>query len=588
MSKNKTGTTSSMQLLGRLFSHLNSFKWSLFICLLATLAIAVCEIIAPRLMGDVTNQLFADIQSGSGVQFDLVIKTCLFLVVLYVFLGIFQLIQGRLLTQISQQLIFNLRELISHKVKLIPLSYYDSQRTGDLLSRMTNDVETLGKNIQQTISQVLYGLVLLVGILVMMIQISGLMTLIFFVTIPLSILTTRYITKRSQKYFRAKSKGLGAMVSYVEESFTGTDLIKAYSYEERADREFSEYNNHLYEVSYKASFMAGVLQPVMTFINNLGYVLISIVGGFLVIYQRIQVGDILAFIQYSQRITRPIYTMAEMANLLQETFASAERIFEFLDAPEEVETQEAVIEAPVEKIEFDHVSFAYETGQPVINDFSLTVKQGQTVAIVGPTGAGKTTLINLLLRFYDVDSGSIRINGTDIRSVPREELRDLFGMVLQDTWLLQGTIYDNIIYGSPRADDEEVLQAAKDSHSLHFIETLPDGFETVLNEEASNISQGQRQLLTIARAFISNPDILILDEATSSVDTRTEQLIQEAMAGLMEGRTNFVIAHRLSTIVNADLILVLDQGDIVEQGNHEQLLALDGFYADLYRSQFLN
>ncbi|AMB93998.1 ABC transporter ATP-binding protein [Aerococcus sanguinicola] len=572
--------------LPRLLAYLGQYKFFLALSVLATLVIAACDIIAPRMMGDLTSQLFHDIQSGQAINFQAVGRLCLILVGLYLALAVFNFIQGQLLTYISQNFILRLREEVSHKVKHIPLAYFDQARTGDLLSRMTSDVEVLGKNIQQTISQVFYGIILLLGIIVMMLRISAVMTAIFFVTIPLSFFATRFITSRSQKYFRAKAKGLGAMVAYVEESFTGTDLIKAYNYEDRADKEFRSYNDKLYDVSYKASFMAGVLLPVMTFVSNMGYVAIAIVGGLLVLNQQILVGDVLAFIQYSQKMTRPINTMAEMANLLQETMASADRVFEFLDAPEEVECDEARIDSPIESISFDHVGFAYEAGHPIIKDLSLEVDQGQTIAIVGPTGAGKTTLINLLLRFYDVSKGAIRINGTDIRQVPRDNLRQHFGMVLQDTWLLQASIEENIRYGKSGASQEEVIQAAKQAHCYHFIESLPDGFDTLLNEEASNISQGQRQLLTIARAFISDPDILILDEATSSVDTRTEGLIQEAMANLMTGRTNFVIAHRLSTIVDADRILVLDQGDIVEQGSHQELLALNGTYAKLYQSQF--
>ncbi|WP_195852746.1 ABC transporter ATP-binding protein [Aerococcus sanguinicola] len=572
--------------LPRLLAYLGQYKFFLALSVLATLVIAACDIIAPRMMGDLTSQLFHDIQSGQAINFQAVGRLCLILVGLYLALAVFNFIQGQLLTYISQNFILRLREEVSHKVKHIPLAYFDQARTGDLLSRMTSDVEVLGKNIQQTISQVFYGIILLLGIIVMMLRISAVMTAIFFVTIPLSFFATRFITSRSQKYFRAKAKGLGAMVAYVEESFTGTDLIKAYNYEDRADKEFRSYNDKLYDVSYKASFMAGGLLPVMTFVSNMGYVAIAIVGGLLVLNQQILVGDVLAFIQYSQKMTRPINTMAEMANLLQETMASADRVFEFLDAPEEVECDEARIDSPIESISFDHVGFAYEAGHPIIKDLSLEVDQGQTIAIVGPTGAGKTTLINLLLRFYDVSKGAIRINGTDIRQVPRDNLRQHFGMVLQDTWLLQASIEENIRYGKSGASQEEVIQAAKQAHCYHFIESLPDGFDTLLNEEASNISQGQRQLLTIARAFISDPDILILDEATSSVDTRTEGLIQEAMANLMTGRTNFVIAHRLSTIVDADRILVLDQGDIVEQGSHQELLALNGTYAKLYQSQF--
>lgn len=570
----------------RLLRDLASFKAPLFLGVLATIVITVCDILAPRIMGDLTNQIAGDVASGQTIDFQALARICLWLIAIYVILGLFTLVQGRLLTFISQRFVFNLRQEISKKVRHIPLSYYDQQQTGDLLSRMTNDVEILGKNIQQTFSQLLYGGLLLIGTFGMMIRISWIMTVIFLITIPLNFLATRWITRRSQKYFKAKAEGLGYMVSYVEESFTGTDLIKAYSYEERADQEFSQYNDHLYYVSYRASFIVGILLPVMTFISNVGYVAISVVGGLLVVARAIGIGDVLAFIQYSQKITRPIASMAEMANLLQETIASADRVFQFLDAPEEVDEHQEEIQSPIRDIVFDHVGFSYKEDQPIIRDLNLTVNRGETIAIVGPTGAGKTTLVNLLLRFYDVSSGAIRLNGIDIRHATRHNLREHFAMVLQDIWLQQGTIADNIRYGSEVATQEDIVQAAKHANCYHFIQTLPQGFDTVLNEEASNISQGQRQLLTIARAFISDPEILILDEATSSVDTRTEQLIQKAMANLMRGRTNFVIAHRLSTIVHADKILVLDQGDIVEQGSHEELLEANGLYASLYHSQF--
>lgn len=570
----------------RLLRDWASFKAPLFLGVLATIVITVCDILAPRIMGDLTNQIAGDVASGQTIDFQALARICLWLIAIYVILGLFTLVQGRLLTFISQRFVFNLRQEISKKVRHIPLSYYDQQQTGDLLSRMTNDVEILGKNIQQTFSQLLYGGLLLIGTFGMMIRISWIMTVIFLITIPLNFLATRWITRRSQKYFKAKAEGLGYMVSYVEESFTGTDLIKAYSYEERADQEFSQYNDHLYHVSYRASFIVGILLPVMTFISNVGYVAISVVGGLLVVARAIGIGDVLAFIQYSQKITRPIASMAEMANLLQETIASADRVFQFLDAPEEVDEHQEEIQSPIRDIVFDHVGFSYKEDQPIIRDLNLTVNRGETIAIVGPTGAGKTTLVNLLLRFYDVSSGAIRLNGIDIRHATRHNLREHFAMVLQDIWLQQGTIADNIRYGSEVATQEDIVQAAKHANCSHFIQTLPQGFDTVLNEESSNISQGQRQLLTIARAFISDPEILILDEATSSVDTRTEQLIQKAMANLMRGRTNFVIAHRLSTIVHADKILVLDQGDIVEQGSHEELLEANGLYASLYHSQF--
>ena len=572
--------------LRRLFKELFHDRWLVIVSVIFTLLIGLTEVVTPRLMGDVTNGIARDLEAATGIQFDRVIEGCLILVGVYLLQGAFVYVQSRVLTRMSQGLIFRMREAVSLKIRRIPLSYYDSQRTGDLLSRMTNDVEVLGKNIQHTISQVFYGVVILTGMLVMMLRISVVLTLVFFITIPLSFVATRFITSRSQRYFRAKSKGLGTMVSYVEESFTGTDLIKAYNYEDEADREFAEHNDALFEVSYRASFMAGALTPIMTFISNLGYVMIAIGGGLLVVAQQIMIGDVLAFIQYSRKIQMPINQVADMANLLQETIAAADRVYEFLDAPEEVETVSAQITPPVREITFDQVSFQYESGQPIIQDLNLEVQEGETVAIVGPTGAGKTTLVNLLLRFYELTGGAIRINGVDIRQVSRANLRQLFGMVLQDAWLFQGTIAENIRYGNLEATDEEVRQAARQAYCYHFIESLPEGFDTVIKEDASNLSQGQRQLLTIARALLSDPEILILDEATSSVDTRTERMIQKAMNRLMAGRTNFVIAHRLSTIVGADIILVLDQGQIVEQGNHETLMAQQGTYYQLYQAQF--
>lgn len=576
----------SWQTVKRLFSYLKNYKKILLLSLTMTVISTIMEVAAPIVMGSILNHLQTAITDQTSLDFNFIIKTTLLLAGLYILLALSNIVVERMLVQLSQSLIKIMRTEVSDKISKVPLSFFDQHSTGDLLSRITNDVEAIGRNVQLSVSQIVNSLLMFVGIIAMMLYISPLLFLVFFITVPLNILATRIIMGRSQKYFRAKSERLGAMVGYVEENFTGTDLIKAYNYQDQSNQEFKEYNDRLFDVSYRASFMAGVLNPVMTFIGNVAYVLIAIVGGLLIVNGTIMVGDILAFMQYSQNIRRPIDVIAEMANTLQETIASSNRVFQFLDAPEEVEDTTNRIEEPLEEIELDHIGFEYEKGQPVIQDLSLTVKQGETVAIVGHTGAGKTTLVNLLLRFYDVTKNKIMINGIDIRTVPRDNLRSLFGMVLQDTWLIQGTVYDNILYGNINATEDEVIQASKEAHANHFIETLPNGYQTVLNEDATNISQGQRQLLTIARAFVSDPAILILDEATSSVDTRTEQLIQQAMANLMKGRTNFVIAHRLSTIVDADKILVMDQGDIVEQGSHEELLAKNGVYAELYNSQF--
>lgn len=577
---------SSWQTVKRLFSYLKNYKKILLLSLTMTVISTIMEVSAPIVMGAILNHLQTAIAEEVSMDFGYIVKTTLILASLYIILALSNIVVERMLVQLSQSLIKNMRTQVSDKIKKVPLSFFDQHSTGDLLSRITNDVEAIGRNVQLSVSQIVNSLLMFVGITVMMLYISPLLFLVFFITVPLNIVATKIIMGRSQKYFRAKSERLGAMVGYVEENFTGTDLIKAYNYQDQSNQEFKAYNDRLFDVSYRASFMAGILNPIMTFIGNVAYVLIAIVGGLLIVNGTIMAGDVLAFMQYSQNIRRPIDVIAEMANTLQETIASSNRVFQFLDAPEEVENTTNRIEPPIEKIEFDHIGFEYEKGQPVIQDLTLTVKQGETVAIVGHTGAGKTTLVNLLLRFYDVTKNRIMINGVDIRTVPRDNLRSFFGMVLQDTWLTQGTVYDNILYGNIHATEDEVIQAAKEAHAHHFIETLPNGYQTLLNEDATNISQGQQQLLTIARAFVSDPAILILDEATSSVDTRTEQLIQQAMANLMKGRTNFVIAHRLSTIVDADKILVMDQGDIVEQGSHQELLAKNGVYAELYNSQF--
>ncbi|MDN6491336.1 MAG: ABC transporter ATP-binding protein/permease [Leuconostoc sp.] len=576
----------SWQTVKRLFSYIKNYKKILLLSLTMTVISTIMEVSAPIVMGAILNHLQTAIAEEVSMDFGYIVKTTLILASLYIILALSNIVVERMLVQLSQSLIKNMRTQVSDKIKKVPLSFFDQHSTGDLLSRITNDVEAIGRNVQLSVSQIVNSLLMFVGITVMMLYISPLLFLVFFITVPLNIVATKIIMGRSQKYFRAKSERLGAMVGYVEENFTGTDLIKAYNYQDQSNQEFKAYNDRLFDVSYRASFMAGILNPIMTFIGNVAYVLIAIVGGLLIVNGTIMAGDVLAFMQYSQNIRRPIDVIAEMANTLQETIASSNRVFQFLDAPEEVENTTNRIEPPIEKIEFDHIGFEYEKGQPVIQDLTLTVKQGETVAIVGHTGAGKTTLVNLLLRFYDVTKNRIMINGVDIRTVPRDNLRSFFGMVLQDTWLTQGTVYDNILYGNIHATEDEVIQAAKEAHAHHFIETLPNGYQTLLNEDATNISQGQQQLLTIARAFVSDPAILILDEATSSVDTRTEQLIQQAMANLMKGRTNFVIAHRLSTIVDADKILVMDQGDIVEQGSHQELLAKNGVYAELYNSQF--
>ena len=570
----------------RIISYLKNYKGFLFLAIFFTIGSSIFEIISPKLMGNITTRIFENLKMKTSIDFDYVIKICLIMGLVYLGQAIFEFFRGRILVDVTQDLIAKFRREISEKVKYIPTSYFDKNKTGDLLSRMTNDVETLGKNLQQTISSILSSIVLIVGILFVMINISPTLTLVFLFTLPMTYFSTKFISNKSQGYFRRKSKGLGSMVGFVEENFSGSELIKAFNYEKRAEREFLEINDNLYEVSYRASFMTGIMLPIMTFISNLGYVMLSIVGGLLVLSGKLFVGDIQAVIQYVRRLSNPIEQLAEMASIFQASIAAAERVFEFLDQEPEEEIVKDEIKKPVEDIEFKNVYFSYDKKKPVINNLNLEVEKNKTVAIVGSTGAGKTTIVNLLMRFYDIDRGFIKINGKDIRDVSRKNLRSLFGMVLQDSWLFRGTIYENILYGREDATREEVIEAAKKAYCHSFIEKLPKGYDTVLNEEASNISQGQRQLLTIARALLSDPEILILDEATSSVDTRTEALIQKAMKNLLHERTNFVIAHRLSTIVNSDVILVLDKGDIVEKGNHRELLAKKGVYADLYNSQF--
>ena len=574
------------KIIYRIISYLKDYKFLLFLSIFLTIGSSIFEIISPKLMGNITTRIFENLKDKTSIDFEYVVRICLIMGLVYLGQGAFEFFRGRILVDVTQDLIARFRREISEKVKYIPTAYFDKNKTGDLLSRMTNDVETLGKNLQQTISSILSSLVLIVGVLFVMIKISPILTLVFLFTLPMTYFSTKFISKKSQGYFRRKSKGLGSMVGFVEENFSGSELIKAFNYEDRAEREFLEINDNLYEVSYRASFMTGIMLPIMTFISNLGYVMLSIVGGLLVVSGKLFVGDIQAVIQYVRKLSNPIEQLAEMASIFQASIAAAERVFEFLDQDIEVEIVKDEIKRPVEEILFKDVYFSYDKEKPVINNLNLEVEKNKTIAIVGSTGAGKTTIVNLLMRFYDIDRGSIKINGRDIRDVSRKNLRSLFGMVLQDSWLFKGTIYENILYGREDATREEVIDAAKKAYCHSFIEKLPKGYDTVLKEEASNISQGQRQLLTIARALLSDPEILILDEATSSVDTRTEALIQKAMKNLLKERTNFVIAHRLSTIVNSDVILVLDKGDIVEKGNHIELIEKGGVYKDLYNSQF--
>lgn len=576
----------SYSTIRRLLSYLGKYKKVLWLSIFFTVIVTIIQVMTPILLGAILNHLQATFIEGGQLDRNYLIRIVVILVMMYVVLSISDILKERSLVYLSQTLTRDMREEVSQKIKKIPLSYFDEQSTGDLISRTTNDIAKIGNNIQLSVSQIFNSLLLTVGILIMMFFISWELAIVFLLTVPLNILSVRFITNHTRSYFSEKSSRLGKMVGYVEENFTGTDLIKAFNYIDQSNDEFDEINSNLYEVSWRASFMSGVLLPIMTFIGNLAYVLIAIVGSILVIWQRILIGDVLAFIQYAQNIRQPLEVIAEMANTLQETIASSERVFEFLNAPEETEEDENQLHSPIETIAFDQVYFGYEKGKQVIENLNLEVHRNETIAIVGHTGAGKSTLINLLLRYYDVTEGEIRINDTNIQTVTRNNLRSFFGVVLQDPWLVQGTIYDNIRYGNADATEDQIIQAAKQAHADHFISALPNGYQADINEEGTNISQGQRQLLTIARAFVSDPEILILDEATSSVDTRTEQLIQKAMANLMVGRTNFVIAHRLSTIVEADLILVMKDGEIIEKGSHNELLQEEGTYSDLYYSQF--
>lgn len=576
----------------KLSKYLSAYKIGLIFVLLFAIGSTIFNIVGPKILGKATTEIFTGlvgkVSGGTGINFGKIAEILIFLMCLYVLSAVFSFIQGYVMTGISQKLTYRLRKEISEKINRMPMNYFDTRTHGEVLSRVTNDVDTLSQSLNQSATQIITSFTTIIGVLIMMLSISPLMTLVALLILPVSLGLISMIVKHSQRHFKNQQEYLGHVNGQVEEVYSGHNIVKAFNKEEDVIREFDETNEILYQSAWKSQFFSGMMMPIMQFVGNLGYVVVAILGGYLAIKQKIEVGDIQSFIQYVRNFTQPITQAAQVANMLQSTAAASERVFEFLEEEEEDQLAEhpVSVEGLEGNVEFDHVHFGYNADKIIINDFSAKVKQGQKIAIVGPTGAGKTTMIKLLMRFYDVNSGAILIDGHNLKDFNRSELRQMFGMVLQDTWLFHGSIKDNIRYGKLDATDEEVIEAAKAAHVHRFVQTLPNGYDMELNEEASNVSQGQKQLLTIARAILADPKILILDEATSSVDTRTEVRIQKAMDNLMRGRTSFIIAHRLSTIRDADLILVMKDGDIIEQGNHEELLKQNGFYAELYNSQF--
>ena len=575
----------------KILSYIGSYKIAIVLVMISAVAGTVFNIVGPKVLSKATTEIFnglvSKVSGGAGIDFHKVGVILLILLGLYCVSALFSFIQGYIMSGISQKLSFRMRKEISEKINRMPLAYFESKTVGEVLSRITNDVDTFGMSLNQSITTLITSVTTLIGVFIMMMTISPLMTLIALVILPISAFLISVVVKHSQKYFKAQQEYLGDINGTIEESYSGHTIIKAFNREEKVNQDFQETNAKLYSSAWKSQFLSGLMQPIMTFVGNLGYVAVAVTGSMLAVAGSITVGDIQAFIQYVRSFTQPITQIAQVFNMLQSMAAAAERIFEFLDEEEEPVTESPVrLEDIKGEVEFEHVRFGYDPQKPVIHDFTCHVEPGSMVAIVGPTGAGKTTMVKLLMRFYDVNSGCIKVDGENVKDFERRNLREAFGMVLQDTWLFKGTIMENIRYGRLNATDEEVIAAAKAANADHFIRTLPGGYDMELNEEASNVSQGQKQLLTIARAILADNRIMILDEATSSVDTRTEQHIQDAMANLMKGRTSFVIAHRLSTIRDADVILVMKDGDIIEQGNHKQLLAQNGFYAQLYNSQF--
>ena len=576
----------------KLLNYMGAYKIGILFVVIFAVGGTIFTIVGPKVLGKATTEIFnglvGKVSGGNGIDFGKISQILLTVLFLYGVSAVFSFIQGYIMTGVSQKLTYRMRKEISEKINRMPMNYFDTTTHGEVLSRVTNDVDTLSQSLNQSATQMITSIATIVGVLVMMLSISPLMTLIALLILPISMILISTIVKRSQKYFKNQQEYLGHINGQVEEVYSGHNIVKAFNKEEDVVRTFNVTNNILYQSAWKSQFLSGMMMPIMQFVGNLGYVGVSILGGYLAIKKTIEVGDIQSFIQYVRSFTQPIQQVAQVANMLQSTAAASERVFEFLaEAEEDQFVENAVAWEELEgNVEFKNVHFGYNPEHIIVNDFSVKVAQGQKIAIVGPTGAGKTTMIKLLMRFYDVNSGAILIDGHDVKDFNRSELRQMFGMVLQDTWLFNGSIEDNIRYGKLDATHEEVVEAAKAAHVHRFVQTLPNGYNMVLNEEASNVSQGQKQLLTIARAILADPKILILDEATSSVDTRTEVRIQKAMDNLMKGRTSFVIAHRLSTIRDADLILVMKDGDIIEQGNHEELIEKAGFYAELYNSQF--
>lgn len=579
--------------LKKLLKYLGKYKIAIIIVLVFAMLSTIFSIVGPKILGEATTILFEGVmnmisENGLGIDFGGIKNILLILLGLYIVSAAFSYIQGWVMTKVTMNVTYKLRKDISHKINKLPLSYFDKKTQGEVLSYITNDVDTVSQTLNQGLTQIITSVTTLVGVAIMMLSISWQMTIVAVLVLPVTIGLILGVVKKSQKYFIKQQEYLGNVNGHIEEMYTNHTIVRAFNGQKQANDKFDEYNKNLYNAGWKSQFLSGLMPPIMNFVGNLGYVIVSILGGYYASNGTITVGNIQSFIQYMRSFTQPIAQLANISNVLQSTMAAAERVFELLEEKEEVpDTQNPVsVDKVIGNVEFKNVHFGYNPDKIIINDFSASVKKGQKIAIVGPTGAGKTTIVKLLMRYYDVTSGAILLDGTDIRNFTRNDLRSQFGMVLQDTWSFNETIMENIRYGKLSATDEDVIKAAKEAQVDHFVRTLPEGYKTILNEESSNISQGQKQLLTIARAFLADPKILILDEATSSVDTRTEIQIQKAMENLMKGRTSFVIAHRLSTIRDADLILVMNQGDIVEQGNHEELLAKGGFYEKLYNSQF--